>query len=276
MKHKKVEMKKMYRYSLLLMVLLLGLTFSCGNRHITIENNNEQPSSKSGEESVGETEEKNEDVKNVERLIAGIGEVTLDKLKFIEDAEIAYSKLYEIDKLLVGNRETLFAARQKYAELLHNKYKEKLVGYWAEREAHVLKGDENDIFPWKDIWFYVYEFDEEDNFRYFAYSLRYSFGGWTSRRAVVTGKYWIGKGVITLNCSLKNATELHLSTGETKDEQETEEWSETLSFIDIINSDQLLFEPNEYGISNYDYYSEPVDSVELWMEALEKAMDKLS
>ena len=62
--------------------------------------------------------EKPDAVKNVERLIEGIGEVSLDKVKYIEDAEAAYEQLYEVDKALVDNHETLLSAREKYNNLL--------------------------------------------------------------------------------------------------------------------------------------------------------------
>ena len=62
--------------------------------------------------------EKPEDVKNVERLIAAIGEVSLEREKYITDAEGAYAELLEADKELVENAGELFAARERYNALL--------------------------------------------------------------------------------------------------------------------------------------------------------------
>lgn len=123
MKQKRVGVRKKYRYSLFVLVLLLGLTIACGNQHIKTTNTNEQPSQKSGEESAGEAEEKSEEVKKVERLIDGIGEVTLEKEQFIIDAENAYAQLYEIDKRLVDNYNLLISAREKYNELINERNK---------------------------------------------------------------------------------------------------------------------------------------------------------
>lgn len=68
----------------------------------------------------GQTQEEKPDaVKNVERLIDGIGEVSLDKIRFIEDAEGAYEQLYEVDKSLVTNYDTLLSARETYNTLLN-------------------------------------------------------------------------------------------------------------------------------------------------------------
>ncbi len=64
------------------------------------------------------TEEKSADVKHVERVIAGIGEVTLEREKYILDAEQAYAALLEVDKELVENREDMFAARETFNKLL--------------------------------------------------------------------------------------------------------------------------------------------------------------
>ena len=60
-----------------------------------------------------------DEVKNVERLIAAIGEVSLEREKYITDAEQAYSELLEADKELVENAAELKAAREAYTALLH-------------------------------------------------------------------------------------------------------------------------------------------------------------
>lgn len=62
--------------------------------------------------------EKPDTVKNVERLIDAIGDVSLDKEKYITDAESAYESLYEADKDLVDNYNTLIKARAEYDSLI--------------------------------------------------------------------------------------------------------------------------------------------------------------
>ena len=67
---------------------------------------------------VGCGQKKNDDVLRVERLIDAIGEVTLDREKYVLDAEDAFAKLYEADKDAVDNRETLTEARKALNSLL--------------------------------------------------------------------------------------------------------------------------------------------------------------
>ena len=62
--------------------------------------------------------EKTDAVKNVERLIDGIGEVSIEKEKYIIDAEKAYEELYEIDKNAVDNYDILLSAREEYDKLV--------------------------------------------------------------------------------------------------------------------------------------------------------------
>lgn len=61
---------------------------------------------------------RSDEVKNVERLIAAIGEVSLEREKYITDAEQAYAALLEADKELVENAAELKAARDTFTELL--------------------------------------------------------------------------------------------------------------------------------------------------------------
>lgn len=65
--------------------------------------------------------EKTDAVKNVERLIDGIGEVSIEKEKYIIDAEKAYEELYEIDKNAVDNYDILLSAREEYDKLVDEK-----------------------------------------------------------------------------------------------------------------------------------------------------------
>ena len=58
------------------------------------------------------------EVLRVERLIAAIGEVSLERGKYVTDAEQAYAALYEADKELVENAGDLAAAREAYNALL--------------------------------------------------------------------------------------------------------------------------------------------------------------
>ena len=62
--------------------------------------------------------EKPDAVKNVERLIDAIGEVSLDREKYITDAESAYNNLYEVDKEQVENYSLLVEAKTQYGLLI--------------------------------------------------------------------------------------------------------------------------------------------------------------
>ena len=97
---------------LILSVLITIIALGCSNQQSGTVNAPEQGKKKSVE------------VETVERLIGGIGEVTLEKEKYIIDAETAYDELYEIDKAEVSNYEHLLLARQKYNELLNEREKE--------------------------------------------------------------------------------------------------------------------------------------------------------
>lgn len=69
----------------------------------------------------GQTQkEKPESVKNVERLIDAIGEASLEREKYIADAESAYESLYEADKELIENYNHLVEARAKYNSLVQS------------------------------------------------------------------------------------------------------------------------------------------------------------
>ena len=93
--------------------------------------------------------EKPEEVKNVERLIAAIGEVSLEREKYITDAEGAYADLLEADKDLVENAGELFAARERYNALLQREADEVIraieaigkVSISEPREAEILAAD---------------------------------------------------------------------------------------------------------------------------------------
>ncbi len=93
-------------------------------------------------------ERKSEEVQNVERLIAAIGEVSLDREKYITDAEQAYAALLEADKELVENAEELVAAREAYSALLRQKAEEVSQAIDAigkvtlEKEAEIAAAEE--------------------------------------------------------------------------------------------------------------------------------------
>ncbi len=152
-----------------------------------------------------------------------------------------------------------------------NKDKDLLVGQWVQKNVSVMSGPSAFGDDWTSVDFYVYEFDENDNFRYIVYNYSNVILIWTTRTNEVTGKYSIKNGVITLNCSLEKVKEYSLASGELIDDhQNAEKWSKTLQYKIDTNTNQLIFEPDKDGNPRYDYYSVPVDSDELWMEMLRK------
>ena len=65
-------------------------------------------------------EKKSDEVKKVEQLISSIGAVSLDREKYITDAESAYEHLYEADKEQVDNYDILVEARSSYNSLVQS------------------------------------------------------------------------------------------------------------------------------------------------------------
>ena len=60
---------------------------------------------------------KSEEVKSVEKLIAGIGEVTFESEIKITEAENAYNNLIEEDQQKVENYNILLSAKEQYKNL---------------------------------------------------------------------------------------------------------------------------------------------------------------
>ena len=84
--------------------------------------------------------QKTEAVKNVESLIDGIGQVTLESVEAVAEAEAAYEALTDKEKESVGNYEVLISAGEALEEVQQQHFEElrrRVIGEWKDETGLV-------------------------------------------------------------------------------------------------------------------------------------------